>query len=156
LNHSLLFVQLAVERNALPALSLIQMPCESIDVGVPKFLARFQVWRALQDSNHFFWQFVASILASSHDYFFSLGASADQPYRCGLSSIGPGQSVEDRFSVSVSITLIMCLLLSPVLTASLTALKIVCIALRCSTVGRARTREQVRYSTADRLAAGLR
>src|ERR1700746_3560270 len=74
------------------------------------------------------------ICKTAHDYFFSLSANADQPYRCGVSPGGSGDIVEYRVSISVSITLMMCLLVSPVLTASLTAFKTACTALRCSTV----------------------
>jgi len=78
-------IRLMEEINTLLALSLIQMLRESIVVGVPKFFARFEIGRAFEDSKNFFRPFVASILASdSHGYFFSLPASADQPYRCGF------------------------------------------------------------------------
>src|SRR5882724_848555 len=56
-------VRLHEEINALLTLSLIQMLRESIDVGVSEFFAWFQVWRAFQNRNNFFWQFVAWILA---------------------------------------------------------------------------------------------
>ena len=73
-------------------------------------------------------------LANDSPHFFPLPTSADQPYRCGVSSVSSGDSAEYRASLSVSITLMMCLLVSPVLTASLTDFKTVFIALRCSTV----------------------
>jgi hypothetical protein len=56
-------VRLHEESNALLALSLIQMLRESVDVSVPEFFTRFQVWGAFEDGNHFVRQFVASILA---------------------------------------------------------------------------------------------
>ena len=52
------------EINALLALSLIQVLCESIDVSVSEFFAWLQVGRAFQDGNHFFWQFVAWVLGA--------------------------------------------------------------------------------------------
>jgi len=57
--------------NALLALSLVDVPCESIDVGVPKFFAWFQVWRTLQNGNHFFWQFVLWSLARHGEMSFN-------------------------------------------------------------------------------------
>jgi hypothetical protein len=40
--------------NALLALSLIQVLCESIDIGVAKLGARFEIRRAFKDRQHFF------------------------------------------------------------------------------------------------------
>jgi hypothetical protein len=61
----------------------------------------------VQKAENVFRQFVASIVAGdSHDYFFSLSASADQPYRCGVSPEGSGDIVEYRVSISVSMVLL--------------------------------------------------
>jgi hypothetical protein len=61
LSHSLLFVQLAEERNALLALSLVQMLRESIDIGVAELFTGFKIRRAFEDGKNFVRQFVAWI-----------------------------------------------------------------------------------------------
>jgi hypothetical protein len=70
-------VRLHEKINALLALSLIQVLCESIDVGVSEFFAWFQVGRAFQDGNHFFWQFVAGVFASHSGFPFSWHSTTD-------------------------------------------------------------------------------
>jgi len=64
-------IRLPKPRNALLALALIQMLCESIDVGVSKFFTRFQVWGAIQNGKHFLWQFVAWVFATHIVYPFT-------------------------------------------------------------------------------------
>jgi hypothetical protein len=70
LHRSKFLVSLPEERNALLALSLVQMLCESINVGMPEFFAWFKVWGAIQNGNHFVWQFVAWVFAAHADLGF--------------------------------------------------------------------------------------
>ena len=61
-------VRLHEKINALLALSLVQMLRESNDVRMSEFFAWLQVWRAFQNGNNFFWQFVAWVLADHISY----------------------------------------------------------------------------------------
>ena len=68
LHRSQFLVRLQKELYALLALSLIQVLRENIDVGMSEFFAWLQVWRAFQNGNNFFWQFVAWVLADHISY----------------------------------------------------------------------------------------
>ena len=62
-NRFQFLVRLREEINALLALPFLQMACKAINVGASELFARFQVWQAFEDGNHFLGQFVSLFLA---------------------------------------------------------------------------------------------
>jgi hypothetical protein len=65
-NRFQFLIRLPEERNALLALVVLHVVRKALDVGVPKFLARHQIWLALKDNADFFRQYPFWFFLAAH------------------------------------------------------------------------------------------